>query len=88
MGAKRVPQILSIYGRNIEMYTFKRGWSVHRLADELNCTVATLTRIRKCHNYLIDPELLSSLLRVFNCSPNDLLLPHDDVDYTVAKSTT
>lgn len=81
MATKKIPPLLAVYGRNIQVAAFKRGWSMKRLAHEAGCTVATLTRVRLGHNKLIDPELFSSLLAAFDCCPDDLLLPHPDVDY-------
>lgn len=86
MASKKVPPLIAIYARNIEIFAFKRGWSMRHLADEVGCTVATLTRVRMRHNKTIDPELLSALLTAFECRPDDLLLPHPDVDYTPALS--
>ena len=82
MASKKDPSLLVVYGRNVEMFAFKRGWTMRQLANEVGCTVATLTRVRMRHNKMIDPDLLSSLLSVFGCTPDDLLLPHPDVDYT------
>lgn len=87
MASKKPPHLITIYGRNIEIFAFKRGWSMRHLADEAGCTVATLTRVRMRHNKTIDPELLASLLSIFNCRPDDLLLPHPDVDYTLSNSS-
>lgn len=81
MAPKKVPPLLTIYGRNIEVAAFKRGWTMRRLAHEAGCNVATLTRVRMKHNKLIDPDLFSALLAAFDCRPDDLLLPHPDVDY-------
>ena len=83
MAAPKKPHhLLTVYARNIDLLTFKRGWTLNRLASELGTTTAALTRVRLRHNKYLDPELLSDLLRVFNCAPNDLLAPHPDVDYS------
>lgn len=81
---KQICDVLAVYARNIDLMLFKRGWSLSRLAKEVGITVPTLTRVRLRHNKYIDPELFSSLLRVFDCRPDDLLLPHPDVDYSTA----
>jgi DNA-binding Xre family transcriptional regulator len=86
MATKKVPSLITIYARNIEIFAFKRGWSMRHLAEETGCTVATLTRVRMRHNKTIDPELLASLLNVFSCHPDDLLLPQPDVDYSLTTS--
>lgn len=80
--ARYIPELITIYARNIELQTLKRGWSARRLADEVGVTPPALARVRRCHNKVIDPELLAALMRVFDCSPNDLLQPHPDVDYS------
>lgn len=81
---KETHELLTIYARNIDLLTFKRGWSIAKLARELGTTVGTLTRVRLRHNKYLDPELFADLLRVFDCTPNDLLSRHPDVDYTVS----
>jgi DNA-binding Xre family transcriptional regulator len=78
--------ILPIYARNIELQAFKKGWSANRLALEIGTSVPTLNRVRFCRSKYIDPELFQDLLRVFKCTPNDLLLPQPDIDYTLSAS--
>lgn len=80
---KQVCELLTVYARNIDLLLFKRGWSLSRLAREAGVTVPTLTRVRLRHNKYIDPELFEALLRVFDCNPDELLLPHPGIDYTV-----
>lgn len=84
--ASPIPQLLPILARNLEFHAFKKGWDPGRLADELGITRATLNRIRFCHNRYIDPDIFNDLLRVLDCSPNDLLLPQPDIDYTIRQS--
>lgn len=81
-----IPQLLPIFARNLEFLAFKRGWNTGRLAEELGITRATLNRIRFCQNRYIDPDIFQDLLRLLECSPNDLLLPHPDLDYTIRQS--
>jgi DNA-binding Xre family transcriptional regulator len=79
---KPIPELLTIYAKNIDLMAFKRGWSMAYLAELIGVTVPTLTRVRLRHNKYIDPEIFASLLRVFECRPDDLLSAHSDIDYT------
>jgi len=47
----------------------------------LGVTANTLRRVRQKRNRYIDPELLAALIDVFECTPNDLLLPQAGIDY-------
>lgn len=76
------PSLVQIYARNVEHHAFMRGWSSPKLAEELGVTLNTLTRIRYARSRYIDPDVFSALLRVFGCTPNDLLLPFPGIDYS------
>jgi len=77
-----MPELLPVYARNVELLAFKRGWGPTRLATELGVTTNTINRLRTCKAKYLDLDLFKELLRVFQCQPNDLLQPHQDVDYT------
>lgn len=81
-----IPALLPIYARNMELLAFKRGWDSGRLAEELGITRAALNRIRFCNNRYIDPDIFNDLLRILECTPNDLLLPLPDLDYSIRQS--
>ena len=83
---RSVPASLPVYGRNIELYTFKKGWTSTRLASELGISVGTLRRVRFSRGRYLDLELMQELMRVFSCDPNDLLLPQPDIDYSITTS--
>jgi DNA-binding Xre family transcriptional regulator len=74
--------LIRIYARNIELLGFKRGWDSTRLASELGISTNTFRRLRSGVNRYICTDLFRTVLKLFDCSPNDLLLPQDGVDYT------
>jgi DNA-binding Xre family transcriptional regulator len=74
--------MLRVYSRNIEILAIKRGWNTARVAAVLGVTANTLRRVRQKRNRYIDPELLAALIDVFECTPNDLLLPQAGIDYS------
>ena len=80
---RSVPDLLPVYGRNIDHFAFKKGWTSTRLASELGITAGTLRRIRLSRGRYLDLDLMLELMRVFSCSPNDLLLPQPDIDYSI-----
>lgn len=78
------PSLLRVYSRNLELLMTKRGWSPVQLAQRLGITQNTLNRIRLNRSRYIDPEVLEGCIRLFNCTPNDLLATHSDIDYADA----
>lgn len=76
--------LLAIYSRNVQYYAFKRGWTKARLITELGTSVNTINRIYTGTGRYIDPELFAALLELFDCEPNDLLLPREELDYGAA----
>ena len=83
MAAKQ-PPILHVYARNVEHFAFKRGWSHSQLAIRLGVTPYALNRVRYGRGRWIDPEIFTAALVLFDCTPNDLLLPQPDIDYTIS----
>lgn len=75
------PPLLHVYSRNVQHFAFLRGWTLQRLARELDVTQNTINRIRFARNRFIDPDVFVALLDVFACEPNDLLMPHPDINY-------
>jgi len=80
--ASQKPSLVTIYARNVEHCAFKRGWSAPKLATELGVTLNTLNRIRFARSRYLDPEVFVALLDIFECEPNDLLLPQPGIDYS------
>jgi DNA-binding Xre family transcriptional regulator len=77
------PPLLNVYARNVELHAFKRGWSHKFLATRLGITPYSLTRIRYGRGRYLDAEVFASMLEIFDCQPNDLLLPQPGIDYTI-----
>ena len=74
------PAIVVTFWRNLEYFSFLRGWSNERLAEQLGVSKNTLNRLRFGRSRYIDPEILVSSLEVFDLSPNDLLLSKPEVE--------
>lgn len=75
------PPLLATYARNVEILACKRGWTFARLARELSVSDDVLHRLRYYRGRYIDPDLFVSILELFNCEPNDLLLPQPGIEY-------
>lgn len=76
------PPLQIVYARNVQYCAFKRGWTKVRLATELGTTINTVNRLVSGTGRYIDPEVFSALTDLFSCTPNDLLLPQDELDYS------
>lgn len=79
--------ILRVYARNVEIWMCRRALTpadILREVGALGCDVSphAVTNLRRTRGRWIDPELLAGLLDLFDCTPNDLLLPQPGVDYT------
>jgi DNA-binding Xre family transcriptional regulator len=74
-------ELLGNYSRNLEHQIFLRGWSVDELIENSGLGRNTINRIRKNRHKQIDPLALSKLSRVFEVSPNELLLRQEGVTY-------
>lgn len=80
------PDIVVTFWRNLEYYSFLRGWTNERLADQLGVSKNTLNRLRFGRSRYIDPEILTSSLEVFELEPNDLLLSKPEVERRYANA--
>ena len=74
--------ILRVYARNVEIFMCRRNLTPTHLAHQLSASPHALANLRFHRGRWIDPELLVELLQLFECEPNDLLLPQPGVDYT------
>jgi len=74
------PAIVVTFWRNLEYYSFLRGWTNERLAEQLGVSKNTLNRLRFGRSRYIDPDILTSSLEVFELQPNDLLLSKPEVE--------
>lgn len=75
------PTLLEIYARNVDYLAFKRGWTKQQLADELGVSPYTMSRLRMAKGRFIDADLFQAICRVFDCFPNDLLIPYPELEY-------
>lgn len=80
--ATQKPPLVHVYARNVDHRLFMRGWLPPRLAAELGVTINTVNRLRCGRSRFIDPEVFTCLLELFDCEPNDLLLPQPGLDYS------
>ena len=87
------PDILVTFWRNLEWYSFQRGWTkgayqpdLDRLAEQLGVSKNTLNRLRFGRCRYIDPDILTSSCEVFDLQPNDLLLSKPEVERLYANA--
>lgn len=73
--------LLTIYSRNVDYLAFKRGWSRSTLAQKLGVSSYVVGRLHRAEGRFIDADLLEALLNVFDCFPNDLLIPYPEIEY-------
>jgi DNA-binding Xre family transcriptional regulator len=76
---------LRIYARNLEILLVKAGITHVELAKRLGLSANAMNRIRFVRNAYLDPDVLFAFTRVFDCTPNDLLLPQPGVDYDTSR---
>jgi transcriptional regulator with XRE-family HTH domain len=81
MASLHTASLLTVYGRNVDVAAFKRGWSTNQLASLLKISPNALNRIRGGRNTSIDPEVLQRFTELFNCDFNALLMPQPGIDY-------
>ncbi len=74
--------LLAIYGRNVDVNAFKRGWSTAQLATLLSVSPTAVNRIRSGRNHYLDPELLQRFTELFQVDFNALLTPQPGIDYS------
>lgn len=72
---------IAVLGKNMELIALKRGMSLAHIAEEGGLSFRALKNLRDGYCRYIDPDLLEGLIRVLEVTPNDLLLPLDDVKY-------
>lgn len=81
MASSHTSSLLAVYGRNVDVAAFKRGWSTNQLASLLSISPNAVNRIRNGRNTSIDPEVLQRLTELFSCDFNALLTPQPGIDY-------
>lgn len=76
-------RLMRVLARNLDYQLFLRNWTAQHLATELGLDARTVSRLRSARVSRIDPELFQALCDVFDCTPNDLLLPRDELIYVL-----
>ncbi len=72
---------ISVLGKNMELIALKKGLSLAYIAKEGGLSFRALKNLRDGYCRYIDPDLLEGLMLVLKVTPNELLLPLDDVKY-------
>ena len=65
----------------MELLVLKKGLSLAHIAEEGGLSFRALKNLRYGYCRYIDPDLLEGLMRVLKVTPNELLIPLDDVKY-------
>lgn len=73
--------LLTILGRNTNVLAFKRSVPINVLADNLGVSKAKVSRLLNGRTRYIDPAVLMKLTEIFECSYDELLQAHPDIDY-------
>lgn len=78
----KAASLLRVYGRNVDVACYKRGWTALELAKRLGISINQLNRVRFGRNRSIDPDVLIGITELFNCEFGDMLTPQPGIDYT------
>jgi transcriptional regulator with XRE-family HTH domain len=70
-----------LLGRNIRFHLFRTRLTLRDVAEASGISPYSLGRMASGKTKLIDPNVLSDLMRVFRCDANALLLPIEGVPY-------
>jgi transcriptional regulator with XRE-family HTH domain len=70
-----------LLGRNIRFHLFRTRLTLRDVAESSGISSYSLGRMASGKTKLIDPNVLTDLMRVFRCDANALLLPIDGVPY-------
>lgn len=70
-----------LLGRNIRFHLFRTELTLRDAAESAGVSVYSLGRMASGKTKLIDPNILTDLMRVFKCDANALLLPIEGVPY-------
>ena len=77
------PEMLTQFAQNIMFMMFRDGLSQEQVVAETQIPEKTLSRVLANKHERIDPKVLVGLCNLFDLTPNDLLLPREDVDYNL-----
>lgn len=70
-----------LLGRNIRFHLFRTQLSLREVAEASGVSPYSLGRMASGKTKLIDPNVLTDLMRVFKCDANALLQPIEGVPY-------
>lgn len=70
-----------LLGRNIRYHLFRTEYTLREVAEASGVSAYSLGRMASGKTKLIDPNVLTDLMRVFKCDANALLLPIEGVPY-------
>jgi len=70
-----------LLGRNIRFHLFRTQAKLKDVAESAGMSAYSLGRLASGRTKLIDPNVLTDLMRVFGCDANALLLPIEGVPY-------
>jgi len=72
-----------LLGRNIRFHLFRTQLTLRDVAEASGISPYSLGRMASGKTKLIDPNVLTDLMRVFKCDANELLQPLEGVTYDV-----
>jgi transcriptional regulator with XRE-family HTH domain len=70
-----------LLGRNIRFHLFRTELTLKDAAENVGISAYSLGRVASGKTKLVDPNLLTDLMQVFNCDANALLMPIEGVPY-------
>lgn len=70
-----------LLGRNIRYHLFRTQYTLRDVAESAGVSSYSLGRMASGKTKLIDPNVLTDLMRVFKCDANALLMPIEGVPY-------
>jgi transcriptional regulator with XRE-family HTH domain len=70
-----------LLGRNIRFHLFRTELTLRDVAEASGISPYSLGRMASGKTKLIDPNVLTDLMRVFQCDANALLQPLEGVPY-------
>ena len=76
------PRFMNVLARNLSLLMCQQDITSQVLADELGISIHVVNRLRGNRTKLLNPEVLQGICQVLKCTPNDLLLPLQQVYYT------
>lgn len=76
-----------LLSRNIRFHLFRTDLTLRDVAETAGISPYSLGRVASGKTKLIDPNLITDLMRVFKCDANALLMPIEGVPYNEGSQT-